>query len=261
MDGLHRYKTFGVKLIATLLVPACSGQEGTVTDGAVCMDHDGDGYGDPGSPACTNPEPDCDDSDLAINPRAGEMHFGDPICRDGVDNDCDGSVDDLDAGCRIDVLRAIEAAGTKFLHKDKFARGKGLFHAIEYVPPDELPDEEYPMVMTTGRMFAHFHTGSMTRRSAHLNREVEESYGEISPTDAEALAVREDDKIRVTSHRGSIEIAAKWSDRIAEGTLFIPFHFVEGAANALTNVALDPVAKIPEYKVCAVRVEKAGGSR
>jgi len=148
--------------------------------------------------------------------------------------------------------------GTKFLHKDKFARGKGLFHAIEYVPPDELPDEEYPLVLTTGRMFAHFHTGSMTRRSAHLHREVEEAYGEISPRDAEALAVREDDKIRVTSRRGSIEVAARVTDRIAEGTLFIPFHFVEGAANALTNVALDPVAKIPEYKVCAVRVEKAG---
>ncbi len=107
-------------------------------------------------------------------------------------------------------------------------------------------------------MFAHFHTGSMIRRSDHLHREVVEAYGEISPQDAEALAVREDDRIRVTSRRSSIEVAAKVTDRIAEGTLFIPYHFVEWAANALTNVALDPVAKIPEYKVCAVCVEKAG---
>ncbi|KPJ56016.1 MAG: formate dehydrogenase [Deltaproteobacteria bacterium DG_8] len=151
--------------------------------------------------------------------------------------------------------------GTKFLHKDTFTRGNGLFHTIEYKPPAELSDEEYPFQLTTGRTFVHFHTGTMTRTSPSLHAEMTEGYVEINPRDAEQLGVKEDHIVKVTSRRGEIETKVTITSRVGEKVVFIPFHFAEAAANTLTNAALDPIAKIPEYKVCAVRVEKTSIKR
>jgi formate dehydrogenase alpha subunit len=146
--------------------------------------------------------------------------------------------------------------GTKFLHKDKFTRGLGKFQSIEYKAPAEEPDKEYPFVLTTGRSLYHFHTGSMTRRSTGPVFVMPEAYVEINPADAEALKVAAGEKVNVASRRGSITINALVTEKVPAGTVFIPFHFAEAAANMLTNNAIDPVAKIPEFKVCAVRITK-----
>ena len=146
--------------------------------------------------------------------------------------------------------------GTPYLHKDRFSRGLGLFHAIEYLPPEELPDKEYPYMLTTGRIYVHYHTGTMTRRSPSLNKEVEEGFAEINPRQAKELGIIQGERIKVFSRRGQIEIKADLSERMERNTIFIPFHFVESAANRLTNPAFDPIAKIPELKVCAVKIEK-----
>ncbi len=151
---------------------------------------------------------------------------------------------------------ATDHPGTPYLHKGKFSRGKGKFHPLAFQEADELPDEEYPLTLTTGRMMFHWHTGTMTRRSAKLDKEVPEGYVEIHPQDAQALHIGKSERIRLVSRRGQIETKAWITRRVPPGLVFVPFHFAEAAANALTNAALDPVAKIPEYKVCAVRVEK-----
>jgi formate dehydrogenase alpha subunit len=147
--------------------------------------------------------------------------------------------------------------GTQFLHKDQFTRGKGLFHAVEYLDPAEMPDAEYPYFLTTGRMFAHYHTGTMTRVSPHLDAEQKNGYVEINPKDAEALAVKDGEKVKLSTRRGEIEAPARITSDVKPGLLFMPFHFAESPANVLTNSACDPIAKIPEYKVCAVKIEKA----
>lgn len=149
-------------------------------------------------------------------------------------------------------------AGTPYLHKDRFSRGKGSFAAIEFKEPAELPDEEYPLILTTGRTMFHFHTGTMTRKTKILNREVSTGYVEINPADAEKMGVASGELIGVQSRRGEIDVKAFVTEKVPQGVLFIPFHFFECAANVLTNPALDPVAKIPEYKVCAVRIIKGG---
>ncbi|MFB6291028.1 MAG: formate dehydrogenase subunit alpha [Candidatus Bipolaricaulia bacterium] len=146
--------------------------------------------------------------------------------------------------------------GTKFLHEGEFSRGLGKFHAISYREPAETPDEDYPMTLTTGRMYYHFHTRSMTGRSRGLDELVPEAYVELNPADAQTLEVEEGEKVRISSRRGEIEIKTKITDRVPEGTVFIPFHFAEAAANRLTNPELDPIAKIPELKVAAVDVKK-----
>ncbi len=149
-----------------------------------------------------------------------------------------------------------EHPGTKFLHKDRFVRGKGLFHAIEWIPPAEPTDTEYPFLLTTGRVLYQYHTGTMTRRSVGLNERCPECLIEISTEDAARLHIRDGEKVRVRSRRGVIEAKAAVGNVADVGTVFIPFHFNEAAVNRLTIAALDPVAKIPEYKVCAVKVEK-----
>ena len=146
--------------------------------------------------------------------------------------------------------------GTKILHKDKFTRGKGKFHAVEFREPDELVNKEYPFILTTGRILEQFHTRTMTGESATLDREEPHGYVEINPDDASALGIKNGWKIKVSSRRGSIAPMAKVTDSVPKGVVFIPFHYKEAAANKLTNPALDPVAKIPEYKVCAVKIEK-----
>lgn len=147
--------------------------------------------------------------------------------------------------------------GTKFLHKDKFSRGKGLFSAIEFISPDELPDKEYPLILTTGRVLYQYHTGTMTRKSRGLETLAPEPLLEINPEDAKKLNLESEDIVTVSSRRGSVTAKAKVTDRVGKGVLFLPFHFAEAAANRLTNPVTDPVSKIPEFKVCAVKVEKA----
>jgi len=146
--------------------------------------------------------------------------------------------------------------GTPYLHKDKFARGKGQFFAIHHREPAEVPDEEYPLWLTTGRTYFHFHTTSMTRRAELLLWEVPTAYVEISREDADRFEIQDGEVVRLTTRRGSVELQAIVTDRVGPGLLFVPFHFAEAAANRLTNDALDPVANIPELKVCAVRLER-----
>lgn len=148
-------------------------------------------------------------------------------------------------------------AGTAILHQDRFACGLGRMTAVGFIESDELPDEEYPFIFNTGRDLMHFHTGSMTRRSHGLATLLPCALVDINPADAEALGISDGDMIRVTSRRGSVQAAASVTDRSPVGAVFLPFHFAEAAANLLTNTARDPECKIPELKVCAVRVEKA----
>ena len=146
--------------------------------------------------------------------------------------------------------------GTPCLHMDQFTCGLGVFHALDYKPPAEVPDEEYPLYLTTGRVLYQYHTGTMTMKSQGLNELAPECFVEISESDAGPYGIADGDSLRVTSRRGEIEARAKISDRAVKGTVFIPFHYAQAAANKLTNAALDPIAKIPEYKVCAIRLER-----
>jgi len=145
--------------------------------------------------------------------------------------------------------------GTPYLHKDNFARGKGHFSPAHYRPPDESPDEHYDLILTTGRTYFHWHTGSMSRRTSPLDRESPRAFVEISPADAAKRGIGQGARVRVSTRRGAVELEARVTSDVAPGVLFIPFHFYEAAANLLTNPALDPEAKIPEYKVCAAHVE------
>ncbi|MDE0114236.1 MAG: formate dehydrogenase subunit alpha [Albidovulum sp.] len=135
--------------------------------------------------------------------------------------------------------------------------GKGRFTPADIVPPDERPSMEYPMILTTGRQLEHWHTGSMTRRSAVLDAVEPEAVCSLNPRTLEKIGVEPGDTIRLTTRRGAIEIAAREDRGIAEDTVFVPFAYVEAAANILTNPALDPIGKIPEFKYAAVKVEKA----
>ena len=150
-----------------------------------------------------------------------------------------------------------EHPGTPILHKDQFPIGLGNFHAIDYIPPAEPTDEEYPLRLTTGRVLYQYHTGTMTRKSAGLNFKAPESFVEISAADAGAYGIQDGDMVEMASRRGSILVRVKVSTKAVSGTVFIPFHYAEAAANKLTNAALDPVSGIPEYKVCAVKLSKA----
>jgi len=147
--------------------------------------------------------------------------------------------------------------GTPVLHMGKFARGKGLFFAIDYIPPAEPVDDEYPFLLSTGRNPQHFHTGTMTRRGTGLNRLCPEAIAEINPVDAEALNISGGEFIEITSRRGSIKVKVKLTERSKPGMVFMPFHFHEAPANILTHSIVDPVAKIPEFKVSAVKINKA----
>jgi formate dehydrogenase major subunit/formate dehydrogenase alpha subunit len=145
--------------------------------------------------------------------------------------------------------------GTPILHTEKFTRGLGKFHPVEFIPARELPDADYPFLLSTGRILQHFHTGTMSRRSEVLGCLVSVGAIEINPVDARRLGVCDGEPVRVTSRRGQIEINAKVAERVPPGTAFLAFHYSEAPANRLTIAALDPVAKIPEFKVCAVRIE------
>ncbi len=152
----------------------------------------------------------------------------------------------------------LDHPGTPILHTENFARlnGRGKFIPVEFVEPPELPDEEYPFYLSTGRILYHYHTGTMTRRVKGINRLKPEVEIEINPLDAEKLGISTGDVVRVTSRRGSISGKVRITKRSMRGMVFIPFHYAEAAANDLTLAVLDPIAKIPTYKVAAVKVER-----
>jgi formate dehydrogenase alpha subunit len=144
--------------------------------------------------------------------------------------------------------------GMPFLFSDTFPRGRGKFYPLEYTPSVEPTDDEYPFILTTGRVLEHWHGGSLTRNS-WMNDLYPEARVEINPIDAEKHGIGDSQALRVTSRRGTITLRAWVSERASPGILFIPFHFREAAANLLTIDAIDPQAKIPEYKACAVKIE------
>ncbi len=149
--------------------------------------------------------------------------------------------------------------GTPYLHKEgKFKRGRGLFASVEFKPARETLDEQYPFLLTTGRVYQHWHTGTMSRLTFTLHREVPRAFAEMNPRDGQFLGVRNGQLIKVISRRGEIIVRAFLTEKVEEKTIFIAFHFAEAAANRLTVDSLDPRAKIPEYKVCAVKVELWG---
>ncbi len=148
-----------------------------------------------------------------------------------------------------------EGPGEAVLFTQDFPRGKGKLAPVEFAPAEELPDTDYPYVLNTGRVLQHWHTGTMTRRAKALDEIAPQPFVEIHPDDAAALGVLDGDAVRVSSRRGSLVAPARVTSRVGRGSCFMPFHFREAAANLLTIDALDPTAKIPEFKYCAVRIE------
>ena len=153
-----------------------------------------------------------------------------------------------------------EHPGTPVLHTELFTRGKGQFMPLEYKPPVESPDDDYPLLLTTGRSLFHFHTGTMSRKVKGLNVFRGEELVEINPQDASTLGIADGETVKVVSRRGAVVAKAKVTDVSPIGVVFMTFHFAESPTNQLTSPALDPVAKIPEFKVCAVRIERNGGA-
>lgn len=164
----------------------------------------------------------------------------------------------LEAGERLQwPCPTVEHAGTPILHTKQFTRGKGKFMAIDHVPPAEQPDDNFPMIMNTGRVLYHWHGGQMTRRAQGIMQVYGEPLIELNPDDAAKIGINGKTHVRITSRRGSIEAKAWVTDRVPPGMVYANFHFPQASANELTHAALDPVAKIPEYKVTAVKVELA----
>lgn len=170
----------------------------------------------------------------------------------------------LEAGERLQwPCPTLDHPGTPVLHTKQFTRGKGKFAPIDHVPPAELPDDDYPMLLSTGRVLYHWHGGQMTRRAKGLMQVYSEALIEMNPNDAERLGLNPStgsgqvsrNVVRVTSRRGFIEAQAWVTDRVPPGMVYANFHFPNASANELTHAALDPVAKIPEYKITAVKVE------
>jgi formate dehydrogenase alpha subunit len=193
---------------------------------------------------------------------------GYPMAYDGADKIADeiASVSPIYGGISFDRIESVGLQwpcpdknhhGTKYLHKGKFTRGKGKFHAVEFKAPVENTNDEYPFVLSTGRQLYQFHTGTMTRKSRVINQISPTGYVEINSSDADKLQITDGDSVEVATSRGKVTTIAKVTDNINIGWLFMPFHFSEGPANKLTIDALDPIAKIPEYKVCAAKISRA----
>jgi formate dehydrogenase alpha subunit len=144
--------------------------------------------------------------------------------------------------------------GTEYLYKDGFPKGRVPFVPVAYNPPAESTSGAYPFILTTGRNLYQYHSGSMTRRVGPIEEHAGEAYVELNPADGKRLGIEEGDGVVIRSKRGEVEIKARLTKRVSEGTVFIPMHYREAAANIITNDALDPVVKIPELKVCAVNV-------
>ena len=155
-----------------------------------------------------------------------------------------------------------DAPGREVLFGDGFptpsTRGKMV--PADIIPPDELPDDEYPMVLSTGRVLEHWHTGAITRRASLLDRLEPEAFASLAPADLDRLGIAPGERVRVTTRRGVIETTARRDSKVPRGVVFVPFCYADAAANMLTNPALDPFGKIPEYKYCAARVEKGAAA-
>ncbi len=166
----------------------------------------------------------------------------------------------LEKGERLQwPIKGMDHNGTPILHVGEFAIGKGKFRPVDYIPPTESPDEEYPYIMSTGRVLYHWHGGQMTRRVEGIMQVYGESLVELNPVDADHIGLNGGDNyIRLTSRHGSIQSKALITDRVPPGMVYANFHFPGSGANELTHASLDPIAKIPEYKVTAVKVEKVG---
>jgi formate dehydrogenase major subunit/formate dehydrogenase alpha subunit len=157
-------------------------------------------------------------------------------------------------------VKNLEHPGTPILHIDSFTRGKGKFHPTEHLDPKELPDEKYPYLLTTGRVLYHWHAGEMTRRSAEILEVYPGAYIEIHPEDAMNHGIHHNQIITLTSRRGVTKGKALITERVSPGLIFANFHFPgDQNTNNLTIAALDPVSKIPEFKVCAVKLETENG--
>ena len=147
--------------------------------------------------------------------------------------------------------------GTPILHAGRFSRGLGYFYPAVYKESRELPDEEYPILLTTGRMLYHYNTRAMTKRTEGLNEICSESYIEVNEEDAKVLGISHGDKVLVSSRRGRITSTARVGQKVSPQEAFMTFHFADGNVNRITNAALDDLARIPEYKACAIRIQKA----
>lgn len=145
--------------------------------------------------------------------------------------------------------------GTKFLHAEKFTRGLGKFHPVYHTPPNEMPDSDYPWILSTGRTLYHYNVGTMTRRVAGIGKKSPDCFVEINPSDLEALGAEDGQMLRVSTRRGSIVARAAATKKVKPGRIWMPFHFAESSANELTIDAYDDISKTAEYKVCAALVE------
>ena len=212
----------------------------------------------------------------AIEPVAGKTD-GEIVCEiakrlgysmeDNPSKVCDemASLTPLFSGVSFDRLEANglqwpvyskEHSGTPVVHLEKFIRGLGKFIPVKHKPPAEIPDNEYPFILTTGRMLFHYNTGTMTRRTNNLNREYPRNFVQINQVDAQELGIKNKIKVKVKTRRGELIVAAEVTDKIKAGVIWMPFHFSEAPTNVLTNNAFDPVCRIGEYKACAAKVEK-----
>ncbi|NOY63390.1 MAG: formate dehydrogenase subunit alpha [Gammaproteobacteria bacterium] len=180
------------------------------------------------------------DEMASLNPLYASMSYAKLIEKSGLQWPCDAAHPD----------------GTPLLHSERFSRGKGRLIAVDHSEIDELPDEAYPLFLTTTRLHFHYGCGSMTRKSPLLERETPVGVLFIHPHDADRLNIRAQDPVRISSRRGTVETRAMLSDELPPGTVAMPYHFKEAPSNQLTNNAQDPVTKMPELKACAVRVEK-----
>jgi predicted molibdopterin-dependent oxidoreductase YjgC len=157
---------------------------------------------------------------------------------------------------------SVDHPGTPILHIDRFTRGRGKLHVVPPREPAEQPDDEYPLVLTTGRILYHYHTGTMTRRSEGLHWREPRAFAELHPSDAARAGVRDGGIVVIRGRRGTVRAQARVGEAVQPGLVFLSFHWREAAANALTqDFALDPYAKIPEYKICAVRIERPAATR
>lgn len=154
--------------------------------------------------------------------------------------------------------RSEKDPGTQILHVDKFVRGKGKFHFVDWKEPPDWKDDEYPYILTTGRVYYQWHTGSMTRKIPILEREAPHPILEMNPEDAKELGVRENWKVTVVSRRAKLWAYVKYNKGLPRKVVFMPFHYKESPVNKLIGSFLDPIAKIPEYKVTAVKIVVEG---
>jgi predicted molibdopterin-dependent oxidoreductase YjgC len=147
--------------------------------------------------------------------------------------------------------------GTPYLHAGRFTRGKGLFHVIQFRPPAEEPDADYPMLLSTGRTLYHYNVGNMTRKTDAIDEKQSENFVEVHLEDADRIGVRDGGMIRVSTRRGALTVRAVVGEKVRPGAIWMPFHFVESPTNNLTNDAFDNITATAEYKCCAAKIEKS----